>query len=118
MRRRVEATAPLLIHLYSPSNDLKNSIADGERTTPILPPGHRSRLWMPGSGGCVYYARKSEEWRIRAWKLISAASRKSGWNDDFERLGMLYGYEEWQIEWWIAHRRGRKIFDTPDVAQF
>lgn len=59
----------------------------------------------------VYYTRKGEEWRIKAWKLMSTASRKSGWNEDFERLeGMLYGYEEWQIEWWIAHRREHKIF--------
>jgi hypothetical protein len=29
-----------------------------------------------------------------------------GWNETFERLeGMLYGYEDWQIDWWIAHLR-------------
>jgi len=60
----------------------------------------------------VYYTRKGEEWRIQAWKLISLASRKSGWNESFERLeGMLYGYEAWQIEWWIAHLRARKAWD-------
>lgn len=54
----------------------------------------------------VYYTRKGEEWRIPAWKLISAAARKCGWNDEFERLeGMLYGYEEWQMDWWMAYRR-------------
>lgn len=54
----------------------------------------------------VCYTRKGEEWRIQAWKLISAGSKKSGWNETFERLaGMLYGYEEWQVEWWIAHLR-------------
>jgi hypothetical protein len=52
----------------------------------------------------AYYTPKGEEWRIRAWKLIFAASRKSEWNEDFERIeGMLYGYEEWQIDWWIDH---------------
>lgn len=57
----------------------------------------------------VYYTHKGEEWRIRAWKLIFAASRKSGWNEDFERLeGMLYGYEEWQMDWWIGHLRERQ----------
>jgi hypothetical protein len=30
----------------------------------------------------------------------------------------MYGYEEWQMEWWIARRRGRRVFDTPDTAQF
>ena len=29
----------------------------------------------------VYYTLKGEEWRIPAWKLVSEASRKSGWND-------------------------------------
>lgn len=54
----------------------------------------------------VYYALKGEEWRIPAWKLISEASRKSGWNDSFERLeGMLLGYDEWQNDWWAEHRR-------------
>lgn len=52
----------------------------------------------------VCYTRKGEEWRIPAWRLIQATVKKSRWNDDFERLeGMLYGYEEWQIDWWIAH---------------
>jgi hypothetical protein len=64
----------------------------------------------------VYYTRKGEEWRIQAWKLISAASRKSGWNENFERLeGMLYGYEEWQMDWWITHLRERKVFSAKKV---
>lgn len=54
----------------------------------------------------VYYTLKGEEWRIAAWKLVSEASRKSGWNDSFERLeGMLLGYDEWQNDWWAEHRR-------------
>jgi hypothetical protein len=54
----------------------------------------------------VYYTLKGEEWRIPAWKLVSEASRKSGWNDSFERLeGMLLGYDEWQNDWWAEHRR-------------
>src|ERR1700738_1357227 len=57
----------------------------------------------------AYYTPKGEEWRIRAWKLVFAASRKSEWNEDFERIeGMLFGYEEWQIDWWIAHIREQK----------
>jgi hypothetical protein len=58
----------------------------------------------------VYYTRKGEEWRIPAWKLISKASRKSGWNENFERLeGMLFGYEDWQNDWWIEHLRKRGL---------
>jgi hypothetical protein len=61
----------------------------------------------------VCYTRKGEEWRIQAWKLISAASRKSGWNESFERLeGMLFGYEDWQMEWWISHIREQKLFSA------
>lgn len=59
----------------------------------------------------VYYDNtpKGEEWRIQAWKLIHAAARKCGWNDDFERLeGMLFGYTDWQMDWWIAHIRKRR----------
>lgn len=56
----------------------------------------------------VYYTRLGEEWRIPAWKLISKAASKSGWNDTFERLeGMLFGYEDWQNDWWIEHLRLR-----------
>ncbi|KRQ95798.1 hypothetical protein [Bradyrhizobium valentinum] len=52
----------------------------------------------------VYYTPKGEEWRIRASKLIWDASGKSGgWNECFERLeGMLFGYEDWQNDWWIT----------------
>jgi hypothetical protein len=57
----------------------------------------------------VYYTRKGEEWRIPAWKLVSKASGKSGWNEHFERLeGMLFGYEDWQNDWWIENLRKSK----------
>jgi hypothetical protein len=51
----------------------------------------------------VYYTLKGEEWRIPAMKLIWEAAKKSGgWNEYFERLeGMLFGYEDWQNDWWI-----------------
>jgi hypothetical protein len=58
----------------------------------------------------VYYTLKGQEWRIPAWKLVSEASSKSGWNDHFERLeGMLFGYEEWQNDWWLSDIRRRNI---------
>jgi len=51
----------------------------------------------------VYYTPQGEEWRIPALKLVWEASGKSGgWNEHFERLeGMLFGYEDWQNDWWI-----------------
>jgi hypothetical protein len=54
----------------------------------------------------AYYTPKGEEWRIQAFRLIREAQRKGGWNDTLERLeGMLYGYEDWQNDWWAEHRR-------------
>jgi hypothetical protein len=54
----------------------------------------------------VYYTRKGEEWRIKASKLIWDAAAKSAWSEDFERMqGMLFGYEEWQNDWWLADLR-------------
>jgi hypothetical protein len=51
----------------------------------------------------VYYTRKGEEWRIPASKLVWAAAAKSEWSEDFERMqGMLFGYENWQNDWWLA----------------
>jgi hypothetical protein len=51
----------------------------------------------------VYYTPRGEEWRIPASKLIyEAAGKSGGWNEHFERLeGMLYGYADWQNDWWI-----------------
>jgi hypothetical protein len=72
---------------------------------------HREEVLEPFDSpvrGClgnrtVYYTLKGEEWRIPASKLIwEASSKAGGWNEYFERLeGMLYGYENWQNDWWI-----------------
>jgi len=52
----------------------------------------------------VYYTLKGEEWRIPAMQLLW---RAGGWNETLERLeGMLFGYQDWQMDWWI--REGRK----------
>jgi hypothetical protein len=61
----------------------------------------------------VFYTPKGEEWRIRAHKLIwQASARSGGWNEHLERLeGMLFGYEDWQNDWWIDRQRGRGRFD-------
>ena len=32
-------------------------------------------------------------------------NRTCVWNDDLERLqGSLFGYEDWQNDWWIEHK--------------
>ena len=70
---------------------------------------HRVNGWVYEGQRTVYYARKGEEWRIPASKLIWSAAKKTRWSDDFERMeAMLFGYEEWQCDWWIAHRRARR----------
>lgn len=53
----------------------------------------------------VYYALKGEEWRIRAMELLwEAAGAGVGWNEHYERIeGMLFGYEDWQNDWWIEN---------------
>ena len=58
----------------------------------------------------VFYTLIGEEWRIPAMKLILNASRKSGgWNEYFERMeGMLFGYEDWQNDWWLNEYRLRR----------
>jgi hypothetical protein len=57
----------------------------------------------------VYYTRRGEEWRIQASKLLWNAAEKSGWSEDFERMeGMLFGYEEWQNDWWLTAFRKRR----------
>jgi hypothetical protein len=95
-------------HLYPPAtfdgeDRFERWVAEGvlhreEVVEPFDPPaktylGHRT----------VYYTPKGEEWRIPASKLIwEAAGKSGGWNEHFERLeGMLYGYEDWQNDWWI-----------------
>lgn len=62
----------------------------------------------------VYYTLKGEEWRIPAMKLLkNAAARSGGWNVHFERLeGMLFGYEDWQNDWWLEHLRHRRSRNT------
>ncbi len=57
----------------------------------------------------AYYTRKGEEWRVSAWRLLWSAAEKQRWNEGFERLSsMLFGYEEWQTEWWLTFMRENK----------
>ncbi|MGA2055451.1 MAG: hypothetical protein ABSG88_09090 [Bradyrhizobium sp.] len=79
---------------------------------PFEQPAHLGDGKVAEGTRTVYYTRKGEEWRIPASKLIWAAAAKSKWSEDFERMeGMLFGYEDWQNDWWIAdlRNRGRKF---------
>lgn len=54
----------------------------------------------------VYFALPGHEWRIDAYIEMHQTARQSGWNDGFERRqGSLLGYEDWQNDWWLKHRR-------------
>ncbi len=66
----------------------------------------------------VYYTPKGEEWRIPASKLVwDAAGKAGGWNEYFERLeGMLFGYEDWQNDWWINVSKHRGALVACAVA--
>lgn len=55
----------------------------------------------------VYIALPDEQWRIDAYIQLFDDSGKDGWNEARERRqGLLLGYEEWQCDWWEAHRPG------------
>src|SRR4029077_3616142 len=65
----------------------------------------------------VYYTPKGEEWRIPGYKLVWQAALQSRWNEHFERMqGMLFGYEGWQMEWWI--KRWRTLSAVPPALDF
>ncbi len=43
----------------------------------------------------VFYALPDEAWRIKAYILLTETSKRSGWNEGFERMqGSLLGYSE------------------------
>jgi hypothetical protein len=54
----------------------------------------------------VYFALPGKEWRIDAYIEMREAARQSSWDANFERRqGALLGYEDWQNDWWLEHRR-------------
>jgi hypothetical protein len=58
----------------------------------------------------VFYARRSEEWRIDAHLLLQRQHNHGPWNETLERLeGSLLGYTDAQNEWWIMHRRRNRV---------
>ena len=59
----------------------------------------------------LFYALPGHEWRIDAMLMlldepIPSHRHGSPWSDDRERrFGELLGYEEWQNDYWLTHRR-------------
>jgi hypothetical protein len=57
----------------------------------------------------IFYTLPGEEWRVDAMLELYASPKP--WSDTHERrLGELYGYEDWQNDWWLArHSRDECI---------
>ena len=50
----------------------------------------------------VLYSLPEQEWRIDA--MLALVSLAGAWTRNRERrFGELLGYEEWQIDYWLAH---------------
>ena len=51
----------------------------------------------------LFYALPGQDWRVDA--MLTLLNETGAWSDDHERrFGELLGYEEWQIDYWLAHR--------------
>jgi hypothetical protein len=54
----------------------------------------------------LFYALPGHEWRIDA--MLALLKELRSWSDDHERRSCeLLGYEGWQIDHWLTHRRSR-----------
>jgi hypothetical protein len=52
----------------------------------------------------LFYALPGHEWQIDA--MLMLLDEPGAWSDDRERrFGELLGYEEWQNDYWLTHRR-------------
>jgi hypothetical protein len=61
----------------------------------------------------LLFALPGEEWRFKAFELMWDLAEFGPWNDTLERMeGRLLGYEDWQTDWHLAHRRE---LDAPDA---
>jgi hypothetical protein len=56
----------------------------------------------------LLYALPGHEWRIDAMLTLLNELELGAWSADHERRSCeLLGYEGWQIDYWLAHRRSR-----------
>jgi hypothetical protein len=54
----------------------------------------------------LFYALPGHEWRIDA--MLTLLDELEAWSEDHERrFCELLGYEGWQIDYWLTHRRSR-----------
>jgi hypothetical protein len=54
----------------------------------------------------LFYALPGHEWRIDA--MLTLLNELEAWSEDHERrFSELLGYEDWQIDYWLTHRRSR-----------
>jgi hypothetical protein len=52
----------------------------------------------------LFYALPGHEWRVDA--MLTLLNEPGAWSDGRERrFGELLGYESWQIDYWLTHRR-------------
>jgi hypothetical protein len=52
----------------------------------------------------LFYALPGHEWRIDA--MLTLLNELEAWSEDHERrFCELLGYEGWQIDYWLTHRR-------------
>ena len=52
----------------------------------------------------LFYTLPGHEWRADA--MLALLKQPGAWSDDRERrFGELLGYEGWQIDYWLTHRR-------------
>jgi hypothetical protein len=112
LARFVEVYPPMT---FDGEDQFEHWVAEGvlhreEVIEPFDAPTRTSRGHTYVGRRTVYYTPKGEEWRIPAMKLIwHAAGKSGGWNEHFERLeGMLFGYEDWQNDWWIKESIARR----------
>lgn len=56
----------------------------------------------------LFYALPGQEWRIDA--MLTLLSELGAWSEDHERRSCeLLGYEDWQIDYWLAQRCSRAV---------
>jgi hypothetical protein len=52
----------------------------------------------------LFYTLPGHEWRVDA--MLELLNEPGAWSDGRERrFGELLGYEGWQIDYWLSHRR-------------
>ena len=86
-------------------------VAAGRLVQRVIDEPFEKPIRLPNGGTAlgsrrVCFTLPGQEWRIDAYLLLWKIAAKTRWNDTLETLeGCLYGYEDWQIDWWLTERR-------------